>query len=153
MSELSANAYIKLPDGSDGTGIRITLTSTADLEQYKNAMHQLAYSIGMTMLAEKKHFLYVADVDAETIEKYKAVTRQKEKARKPGIADAALDKIIAGKLQMFLSEQSAEASTLMLSLTDPVWCELPQGATIRDGLSAASRLLEADIVATLSHLA
>lgn len=153
MSELSANAFIKLPDGSDGPGMRITLTSTADLEQYRNAMHQLACSIGMTMLAEKKNFLYVSDVDAATIEQFKAATRQKEKARKPGIADAALDKIVAGKLQMFLSEQAVEASPLMLGLVDPVWCELPKEATMRDGLSTASRLVDADVVATFTRLA
>lgn len=153
MSELSANACRKQPDGSEGPRIRITLTSTADLGQYESAMHELAYSIGITMLMENKNFLYEVDVDSESIEKFKAAARQKEKARKPGISEAVLDKVIAGKLQHFLSEQAAENSTLLPTLQNPVWREIPQDATIRDALFSASHLLGANVIATFSRTA
>jgi hypothetical protein len=109
MSEVSVNVSRDLTDVPKASSIRITLASSADLGQYESAMHELAYSIGMTMLMENKNFLYIADVGSETIEDFKAVTRQKEKARKPGIADASLEKIIAGKLQHFLSDQHSTA--------------------------------------------
>jgi translation elongation factor EF-Ts len=151
MSEVSVNVSRDLTDVPKASSIRITLASSADLGQYESAMHELAYSIGMTMLMENKNFLYIADVGSETIEDFKAVTRQKEKARKPGIADASLEKIIAGKLQHFLSDQAVESSTLLLGLKDPVWCEMPEDASVRDVLSGASRLVGADVIATLSR--